>query len=174
MEVLLRVGVALAAGALFRMLAVFGLPAPVCLLLLAAAGAALSYKLIASRVFVVLGIIFGHFVAFLMTHEAGLADVSENPSAGLLALNSAAIFLPLAMPALGSMLVMQFEKRQARIAAETAELTEDTLLAEKIPQVKEVEIDYDSILARATDPEEASPSPVHGAGSGDSAFPSRG
>ena len=174
MEVFLRIGVAFAAGAMLRMLVVFGLPSAISMAALAVAGALLSYKLIASRIFVVICVSLGHFLAFLMTRDAGLTDATDNPSAILLAMNATAIFLPLAMPALGSMVLMQYEKRQAKLAAETKELTEEALLAEALPQVKEVEFDYEAILAKATDPEESSPSPARAADSSDSALPSRG
>jgi len=175
MDILLRIGVALAAGALLRMLVVFHLPLTISVLGLIAAGAVLSYKLVASRVFVVLSLSLGNFLTFLMTRSAGAGNVTDNPSAAMLALNSAAIFLPFAMPALGSILVMQYEKRQAKLAAETNELTEESLLAEVMPpQEKELELDYERILATATDPESSSPSPTRAADSSDSALPSRG
>ena len=174
MDILLRIGVALAAGALLRMLVVFSLPLPISVLGLIAAGAVLSYKLVASRVFVVLSLSLGNFLTFLMTRSAGAGDVTDNPSVAMLALNSAAIFLPFAMPALGSILVMQYEKRQEKLAAETKELTEESLLAEVMPKAKELELDYERILATATDPEESSPSPARAADSSDSALPSRG
>lgn len=174
MDVFLRIGVALAAGALFRMLLVFGVPFVLVMIGLAAAGAALSYRLIASRVFVVLCVSLGNFIAYMMTRDAGVGEITDNPSVVTLALNAVAFFLPPAMPALGSILLMQYEKRQARIAAETSELTEESLLAESFPQAKDAELDYERILATATDPEESSPSPVRAAGSGDSALPSRG
>ena len=176
MDVLLRIGVALAAGAMFRMLVVFGIPAMISILGLAIAGAALSHKLVASRIFVVLSLSLGHFLTFLMTRSAGGGEATDNPSGFLLAANATAIFLPLAMPALGSMLLMQYEKRQAKLAAEVKEITEESLLAEALPTTpaKAAELDYETILATATDPEESSPSPVRAAGSGDSVLPSRG
>jgi len=174
MDILLRIGVALAAGAMLRMLVVFSLPWAISVLCLIAAGAVLSYKLVASRVFVVLSLSLGNFLTFLMTRSAGSGDVTDNPSAAMLAMNSAATFLPFAMPALGSILVMQYEKRQAKLAAETQELTEEALLAEVMPQAKELELDYERILATATDPEASSPSPTRAADSSDSALPSRG
>lgn len=174
MDILLRIGVALAAGATLRMLVVFGLPWAFSVLGLIAAGAVLSYKLLASRVFVVLSVSVGNFLAYLMTRTAGVSGVTDNPSATTMAMNSATLFLPFAMPALGSILVMQYEKRQAKIAAETKELTEESLLGEVTPQATELELDYERILATATDPEESSPSPTRAADSSDSALPSRG
>lgn len=175
MDVLLRIGVALAAGAMFRMFVVFGLPAVISIAGLAIAGAALSHKLVASRIFVVLSLSFGNFLTYLMTRTAGAAEATDNPNGFLLAANASMIFLPLAMPALGSILLMQYEKRQEKLAAEAKELTEESLLAEVIPATaKEKEIDYEQILATATDPEESSPSPVRAADSSDSVLPSRG
>jgi len=175
MDVLLRIGVALAAGAMFRMFVVFGLPAAISMVGLVIAGAALSHKLIASRIFVVLSLSFGHFLTYLMTRTTGAADVTDSPSGFLLAANAATIFLPLAMPALGSILVMQYEKRHEQLAAEAKELTEESLLAEVVPATaKEKELDYEQILATATDPEASSPSPVRAADSSDSVLPSRG
>ena len=52
-----------------------------------------------------------------------------------------------------------------QLAAEAKELTEESLLAEAIPATAtEKEIDYEEILATATDPEESSPSPIRAAG----------
>ncbi|MBL8179943.1 MAG: hypothetical protein JNK48_35010 [Bryobacterales bacterium] len=155
MDVLLRIGVALAAGALFRMLVVFGLPSLLSMVALAVAGAALSYRLVASRVFVVLSLSVGNLITYLMTQSASAGELTENPSTILLAMNSAALFLPLAMPAFGSMLLMQYEKRSEKAAAETKELTVESLLAEKVPQATATEIDYDRILASAGEADES-------------------
>lgn len=115
------------------------LPWVLSLLLLAAAGAALSWRQTVWRLFIVLGVVGGHFTTYLMTRRPPPGMI-ENPSMWSLITGGVQLFLPLAMPALGSMLALKFEQRQA--ARDEPELTEESLLAEKIPQAPP-ELSYD-------------------------------
>jgi hypothetical protein len=144
-DVILRLAIALAAGATMRMLTVIGVAWPVALIGLTFVSAILSWRLIASRVFVVLLVASGYFVTYLMTQDPSAATVEENPALWDIAISSMLVFMPLALPAMGSMLSLQYEKRLDRRAKEAEPITEESLLNEKVP-AKPEEIDYDSLL----------------------------
>ncbi|MBI3682107.1 MAG: hypothetical protein HY235_17130 [Acidobacteria bacterium] len=149
-ELLLRLGIAFAAGALMRMLQLFGLPWPLIWAVLGVAGGFLSWRLVASRLFVVLLIPAGYFVAFLNTQETAAAP-AEDSLAWTLVWNAIQLFVPLALPALGSMVALKYEQR--REEQKEPEITEESLLAEKIPQAP-VELSYE---LEDLDPEKDAP-----------------
>src|SRR5262249_47334375 len=106
-------------------------------------GGLLSYRLMAARVFIVFGFPFAYFVAYVMMPAAALPGLNDNPSLLLFLRNSALIYLPFAIPALGSMIALLIEKRLDKRKTEQEVITEESLLAEKIPSVHASEIDYD-------------------------------
>ncbi len=127
----LRFGIALAAGAVVRMAQVFGVPWLLALPLLGVAGGFLSYRLQASRIFVVLAVSAGHFCAHMVTrHPDAAAAPADNPSMWMLLGNAFQLFLPFLFPPLGSIIALQKEKREAKQKAEAEEITEESLLRE--------------------------------------------
>lgn len=144
LDVILRLGIATAAGATMRMLMVLGVPWPAAFLGLIAVSAVVSWRLIASRVFAVLMISAGYFVTYLMTQspEVVAETLEENPPIWELAKSSMLLCMPFALPALGSMIALLIEKRQDKRAKESEVITEESLLAEKIPTL-EPDVDYE-------------------------------
>jgi len=115
---------------------VFGVPWLLALPLLGVAGGFLSYRLQASRIFVVLTISAGHFCAYMVTrHPDTAAAPADNPSMWLLLGNAFQLFLPFLFPPLGSIIALQKEKREAKQKAESEEITEESLLKEVTPPV---------------------------------------
>jgi len=143
LDVILRLGIATAAGATMRMLMVVGVPWPIAFLGLIAVSAVVSWRLIASRVFAVLLISAGYFVTYLMTPTPEVVGViEENPPIWELARNSMLLCLPFALPALGSMIALEVEKRLDKRAKDTEVITEESLLAERLPSVEQEDLDY--------------------------------
>lgn len=138
MEVLIRIAIAAAAGALMRMLQVFGWPDALALGGMFVAGAVMSWRLEASRLFAVLAVSAGHLVAYLCTQNPAAAVV-ENPATATLIANAARLFLPVALPAAGSIVSLRIELRWQERRSEEQELTEEALLAEKIPALDPVQ-----------------------------------
>jgi len=126
-----------------RMLMVIGVPWPLAFLGLIAASAVVSWRLIASRVFVVLLVSAGYFVTYMMTLSPEVALAEENPPFWDIARNSMMVYLPFALPALGSMISLQIEKWIEKRAKDHEEITEESLLAEKVPSAKPQDMDYD-------------------------------
>jgi hypothetical protein len=159
-----------------RMLSVFGVPGGIALVGLGIAGGVLTYRMDATRLFVVLFTSLGHFAAYWMT--ANIGSVENNPTIGYLVWNAVQLCLPWALPAIGSAVSLQLEKRGAK-ENEPKPLTEESLLAEVAPVIKTPVIDYDDLrdidelspyempAARLTtkDPRVPSPSPVRAADS---------
>jgi hypothetical protein len=138
-DVALRLGIALAAGAVVRMAQVFGVPWLLALPLLGVAGGFLSYRLQASRIFVVMAVSAGHFCAYMVTRHPDAASASaDNPTMWLLLGNAFQLFLPFLFPPLGSIIALQKEKREAKQKAETEEITEESLLEEAVPSAAPV------------------------------------
>jgi len=136
LDVLLRIGVALAGGALLRMLHVFGVPVFATLPMMAVLGALLSYRMDATRLLVVLCISIGHFIAYLSTRVTPVGVVSENPDMTRLAWNALQLFLPWALPSAGSILALRFETRNdasSKDKKQEEEFTEESLLAVRLP-----------------------------------------
>lgn len=148
MEIALRILVALTAGGLIRMLQVFGiLPLSVALAILAAVGGLLSYRLTASRLFVVMSPAVSYFVAFLYTQappDPAMA-VDTNPPIFALLMSGLETFFPFAMPALGSWVAYRMEKRMEKKADLDKEITVDDLLQEPIPAAPASELTYDEV-----------------------------
>jgi hypothetical protein len=144
--IVLRIGIAFAAGAAVRMLQAFDLmPTLLAMAGLALAGGAMSWRLDVWRVIVVLAVPFGYFVAFVKTmHSAAAVEPASPPSIFLLAIEAARLFLPLAMPAFGSLLALKYEKHLDARKADETELTVESLLEEKIPKAQP-ELTYDSL-----------------------------
>lgn len=127
-----------------RMLMIVGVPWPLVFLGLIAVSAVVSWRLMASRVFVVMLISGGYFLTYLLTQSPeAVVTVDENPPIWDLARSSMFVCLPFALPALGSMIALEIEKRQDKRAKDEEVLTEEDLLAEKIPVLKRDELDYD-------------------------------
>jgi hypothetical protein len=144
-DVILRFAIALAAGATIRMLTVIGVPSAVAMIGLIAVSAVLSWRLVASRLFVVLLIAGGYFATYLLTPDPTSVPVEENPALWEIAISSMLVFMPMALPALGSMIALKYEKRLDKRAQEQETITEESLLKEKIPTAPE-DVDYDSLL----------------------------
>lgn len=118
---------------------VFGVPWLLALPLLGVAGGFLSYRLQASRIFVVMAVSAGHFCAYMVTRHPDAASASaDNPTMWLLLGNAFQLFLPFLFPPLGSIIALQKEKREAKQKAETEEITEESLLEEAVPSAAPV------------------------------------
>ncbi len=107
---------------------VFGVPWFLALPLLGVVGGLLSYRLQASRIFVVLAVSAGHFCAYMVTRHPDVTAPADNPSMWLLLGNAFQLFLPFLFPPLGSIIALQKEKREAKQKAEAEEITEESLL----------------------------------------------
>jgi hypothetical protein len=136
-DLFLRLIVAVPAGAMTRMLAVFGLlPGQAALVALALAGGVFSVRLKATRFVPTLAVSLSYFVTWLFTQQAAQA-VAVNPSPWDLVRNTADLFVPFVAPAMGSALGLWYEKWQDSRAQQEQEqeVTEEALLAEKLPEV---------------------------------------
>ena len=131
-------------GALLRMLVVFGVHPLLAMSGLVLIGAVFTHGLIASRVFVSLAASFAYFITAQLTQGATATYKGDNPSIFVFFVASAQLFFPFALPALGSILTMVYEKSTAKEkAAEEKELTVEDLLAEPLTKVQPAEMDYD-------------------------------
>ncbi|MDX1984153.1 MAG: hypothetical protein SFV51_28015 [Bryobacteraceae bacterium] len=128
---------AVLAGAMTRMLVAFGVfPTQAALLALAGAAGFLSARLKATRFVVPLITSIAYFATWMFTQNPEQA-VAVNPGPWDLARNSADLFIPFVAPALGSAFGLWLERwKDSRAQAELdKEVTEESLLAEKLPEV---------------------------------------
>lgn len=133
-DLALRILVALGAGAMLRMLSLFGLlPSFIAVLILGGIGAALSKGLKTSRFAVVLAASVSYFVAWYLTQPAAPEGPTTNPAAWDLVWNSLEVFAPFLTPVVGSGLMLILEN-QGSTGDLHEEITEESLLAEAIPQ----------------------------------------
>lgn len=141
-------------GALLRMLVVFGVHPLLAMSGLVLIGAAFTHGLVASRVFVSLAASFAYFITAQLTQGSTAPYTGDNPSIFVFFMAAAQLFFPFALPALGSILTMFYEKSQTKNKAEEEkELTVEDLLAEPLPKVQPAEMDYD--LDRLETPDKA-------------------
>lgn len=143
-EVLLKVAIAAMGGALLRMLVVFGVHPLLAMSGLVLIGAVFTHRLVASRVFVSLAASFAYFITAQLTQGATAPYKGDNPSIFVFFMAAAQLFFPFALPALGSILILVYEKSHAKQKeTEEKELTIEELLAEPLPKVQPAEMDYD-------------------------------
>lgn len=126
-----------------RMLSVFRiLPPMAAVIVLGAIGAALSMRLKALRFLVVLAVSVSYFAAWWLTQPAVPVEAVSNPSPWDLAMASLEVFSPFLTPAIGSGIALAIEK-QKRDEPVEEEITEESLLAEKLPDPQPRDLYYD-------------------------------
>jgi hypothetical protein len=141
-DLALRVLVSIAAGAMLRMLSVFGvIPMPFAVVMLAVVGAFFSKGLQAARFMVVVATSGSYFVAWLYTQSPASAQVMENPDFFDLVRGGIEVFAPFLTPVIGSGIMLAIEKHRRGEPVEE-EITEDSLLSEKLPEVPERDMYY--------------------------------
>ncbi len=134
-DLALRIIVSLAAGAMVRMLSVFGLlPLAFAIILLGVIAAVMSKGLKATRFTVVLSTSASYFVAWYFTQKPVPEGVQVNPETFDLVKNSLEVFAPFLTPVIGSAIMLVIEKQRTSDPVEE-EITEESLLAEKLPEI---------------------------------------
>lgn len=142
MELALRLLIAGVAGALFRMLQVFGTPFWLLALLFGVTGAVLSWQLVNARLGVVFVIAVGYFLTFRMTPALAPDTSVDNPILFFFqAIGN--LSMPFMFPAIGSMIGMQIE--EWRKPEPDKPLTEEDLLNEPIPTLDPVTVAYEEL-----------------------------
>lgn len=119
-----------------RMLAVFGLlPLQAAILVLGVSSGALSARLKGARVAVPLVISLAYTAVWFFTQNSEKA-IEVNPTPWDLTFNTIELLVPFAAPSIGAAIGQWWEKWQDSRAAEIdKEVTEESLLAEKLPEI---------------------------------------
>lgn len=127
---------------MLRMLVVFGiLPAPFAITMLMVVGAFFSKGLKSSRFLVAVGTSLSYFVTWYYTQPVPTGEVIENPDFFELVRGGVEVFAPFLTPALGSAIMLAVEKQRRTDPVED-EITEESLLAEKLPEVPARDLYY--------------------------------
>ncbi len=141
-DLALRLLVSLAAGAMMRMLAVFGvLPVPFALLMLGVVAAFLSKGLQAVRFLVVVSTSLSYFAAWYFTQPEAAPQALDTPDFYAVVRGGVEAFAPFVTPVVGSVIMLAIE-RQRRTDPVEEEITEESLLAEELPQVPDRDLYY--------------------------------
>ena len=140
MDFLLRLTIALVAGALTRVLHALGLPMAIVAIIIGAAALALTFKVSMRRSVISWTITGGYMAAgyFIRTETEQARSGESAVVLGLLQIGIAVL-----LPSLGALIASRLEQRQA-----TAPLTEEQLLAEALPDAPAPEwsMDHDATI----------------------------